>query len=176
MKNKDVEKRKKELIKELALLYDYDIEKDNAKISKEEIEAKRKVNVKDYLEGFDKEFDTYTKEKPKTKSLSNSQILYKDYTKEEIPLIINLYQEFLQEVYQPSKRYQLAIRIKKDIDKDIEKTFTEEQQELMKQYKECQNIIINDMTEEAFVYGYCMATELREEAIKRYGKVDIDKK
>ena len=110
MKNKDVEKRKKELIKELALLYDYDIEKDNAKISKEEIEAKRKVNVKDYLEGFDKEFDTYTQEKIK-----------------EIPLIINLYQEFLQEVYQPSKRYQLAIRIKKDIDKDIEKTFTEEQ-------------------------------------------------
>ena len=40
MKNKDVEKRKKELIKELALLYDYDIEKDNAKISKEEIEEK----------------------------------------------------------------------------------------------------------------------------------------
>ena len=65
MKNKDVEKRKKELIKELALLYDYDIEKDNAKISKEEIEAKRKVNVKDYLEGFDKEFDTYTQEKIK---------------------------------------------------------------------------------------------------------------
>lgn len=29
------------------------------------------------------------KEKPKTKSLSNSQILYKDYTKEEIPLIIS---------------------------------------------------------------------------------------
>lgn len=159
MKNKDVEKRKKELIKELALLYDYDIEKDNAKITKEEIEEKRKVNVKDYLGGFDKEFDTYTQEKIK-----------------EIPLIINLYQEFLQEVYQPSKRYQLAIKIKKEIDKDIEKTFTEEQQELMKQYKECQNIILNDMTEEAFVYGYCMATELREEAIKRYGKVDVDKK
>lgn len=159
MKNKDVEKRKKELIKELALLYDYDIEKDNAKISKEEIEAKRKVNVKDYLEGFDKEFETYTKEKIK-----------------EIPLLINLYQEFLQEVYQPSKRYQLVIKIKKEMDKDIEKTFTEEQQELMKQFKECQDIMMNDMNEESFIYGYCMASELREEAIKRYGKADVNKK
>lgn len=159
MKNKDIEKRKKELIKELALLYNYNIEKDNAKITKEEIEEKRKVNVKDYLEGFDKEFDTYTQEKIK-----------------EIPLIINLYQEFLQEVYQPSKRYLLALKIKNEINEDIEKTFTEEQQELMKQFKECQDIILNDMTEEAFVYGYCMATELREEAIKRYGAVNVDRK
>lgn len=159
MKNKDIEKRKKELIKELALLYNYNIEKDNAKITKEEIEEKRKVNVKDYLEGFDKEFETYTQEKIK-----------------EIPLLINLYQEFLQEVYQPSKRYLLALKIKNEINEDIEKTFTEEQQELMKQFKECQDIILNDMTEEAFVYGYCMATELREEAIKRYGAVNVDRK
>lgn len=159
MKNKDVEKRKKELIKELALLYNYNIEKNNAKIPKEEIKEKRIVNVKDYLEGFDKEFETYTQEKIK-----------------EVPLLINLYQEFLQEVYQPSKRYLLALKIKNEINEDIEKTFTEEQQELMKQFKECQDIMINDMNEESFIYGYCMASELREEAIKRYGKVDVDKK
>lgn len=159
MKDKDVEKRKKELIKELALLYNYNIDKDNTKITKEEIEEKRTVNVKDYLEGFDKEFETYTKEKIK-----------------EIPLLINLYQEFLQEVYHPSKRYLLALKIKKEINEDIEKTFTEEQQELMKQFKECQDIILNDMTEESFIYGYCMASELREEAIERYGKADVNKK
>ena len=156
---KNIEKRKKELIKELALLYDYNIEKDNAKIPKEEIEEKRTVNVKDYLEGFDKEFETYTQEKIK-----------------EVPLLINLYQEFLQEVYQPSKRYLLALKIKNEINEDIEKTFTEEQQELMKQFKECQDIMINDMNEESFIYGYCMASELREEAIKRYGKADVNKK
>lgn len=159
MKNKDVEKRKKELIKELALLYNYNIEKNNAKIPKEEIKEKRIVNVKDYLEGFDKEFETYTQEKIK-----------------EVPLLINLYQEFLQEVYQPSKRYLLALKIKNEINEDIEKTFTEEQQELMKQFKECQDIMINDMNEESFIYGYCMASELREEAIKRYGKADVNKK
>lgn len=156
---KNIEKRKKELIKELALLYDYNIEKDNAKIPKEEIEEKRTVNVKDYLEGFDKEFETYTQEKIK-----------------EVPLLINLYQEFLQEVYQPSKRYLLALKIKNEINEDIEKTFTEEQQELMKQFKECQDIMINDMNEESFIYGYCMASELRGEAIKRYGAVNVDRK
>ena len=159
MKNKDIEKRKKELIKELAVLYNYNIEKNNAKIPKEEIKEKRIVNVKDYLEGFDKEFETYTQEKIK-----------------EVPLLINLYQEFLQEVYQPSKRYLLALKIKNEINEDIEKTFTEEQQELMKQFKECQDIMINDMNEESFIYGYCMASELREEAIKRYGKADVNKK
>lgn len=159
MKNKDVEKRKKELIRELALLYNYNIDKDNTKIIKEEIEEKRTVNVKDYLEGFDKEFETYTQEKIK-----------------EIPLLINLYQEFLQEVYHPSKRYLLALKIKNEINEDIKKTFSEEQQELMKQFKECQDIMINDMNEESFIYGYCMASELREEAIERYSKADVNKK
>lgn len=159
MKSKDIEKRKKELIRELALLYNYNIDKDNTKITKEEIEEKRTVNVKDYLEGFDKEFETYTQEKIK-----------------EIPLLINLYQEFLQEVYHPSKRYLLALKIKNEINEDIKKTFSEEQQELMKQFKECQDIMINDMNEESFIYGYCMASELREEAIERYSKADVNKK
>ena len=91
-------------------------------------------------------------------------------------MLINLYQEFLHEVYQPSKRYLLALKIKNKINDDIEETFTEEQQELMKQFKECQDIILNDMTEESFIYGYCMASELREEAIERYGKTDVNKK
>ena len=151
MKNKDVEKRKKELIKELALLYNYNIEKNNAKIPKEEIKEKRIVNVKDYLEGFDKEFETYTQEKIK-----------------EVPLLINLYQEFLQEVYQPSKRYLLALKIKNEINEDIEKTFTKEQKEIMKQFKECDNILIDDMVQEAFVYGYAMCNQLKEETSKKY--------
>lgn len=149
MNNKNQEERKKALIKELAVLYNYDVSKDN--INKKDIEEKRINNVKDYLKGFDTEFETSMQEKIK-----------------EVPLLISLYQEFLQEVYQPSKRYKLALKLRNEINDDIEKTFTEEQQELMKQYKECELIMIDDITEEAFVYGFSLAYQLKEESIKKY--------
>ncbi len=159
MQEKEIEKRKRELLNELALLYEYDFKEEKPKVSKEEIEEKRKVNVRNYLEGFYKEFKIYKKEITK-----------------EIPLLINLYEEFLQEVYNPSDRYKLALKIINEINEDIEKTFSEEQQELMKQFKECQDIMIDDMVQEAFVYGYAMASELKEEVINRYRVADVDKK
>lgn len=159
MQEKEIEKRKRELLNELALLYGYNFKEEKPKVSKEEIEEKRKVNVRNYLEGFYKEFKIYKKE-----------------TTKEIPLLINLYEEFLQEVYNPSDRYKIALKIINEINEDIEKTFSEEQQELMKQFKECQDIMIDDMMQEAFVYGYAMASELKEEVISRYGVADGDKK
>lgn len=153
MNNKNQEERKKALIKELAVLYNYDVSKDN--IHKKDIKEKRINNVKDYLKGFDTEFETSMQEKIK-----------------EVPLLISLYQEFLQEVYQPSNRYKLALKLRNEINDDIEKTFTEEQQELMKQYKECELIMIDDITEESFIYGFSLAYQLKEESIKKY---NIDK-
>lgn len=155
MSNKNQEERKKALIKELAVLYNYDVSKDN--INKKDIKEKRINNVKDYLKGFDKEFETSMQEKIK-----------------EFPLLISLYQEFLQEVYQPSNRYKLALKLRNEINDDIEKTFTEEQQELMKQYKECELIMIDDMTEESFIYGFSLAYQLKEESIKKYNTNKIN--
>lgn len=155
MNNKNQEERKKALIKELAVLYNYDVSKDN--INKNDIEEKRINNIKDYLKGFDKEFETNMQEKIK-----------------EVPLLISLYQEFLQEVYQPSNRYKLALKLRNEINDDIEKTFTEEQKELMKQYKECELIMIDDMTEEAFVYGFSLAYQLKEESIRKYNTEKVN--
>ena len=155
MNNKKLEERKKALIKELAVLYNYDVSKNN--INKKDIKEKRINNVKDYLKGFDKEFETNVQEKIK-----------------EVPLLISLYQEFLQEVYQPSNRYKLALKLRNEINDDIEKTFTEEQQELMKQYKECVLIMIDDMTEESFIYGFSLAYQLKEESIKKYNTSKIN--
>ena len=155
MNNKKLEERKKALIKELAVLYNYDVSKNN--INKKDIKEKRINNVKDYLKSFDKEFETNVQEKIK-----------------EVPLLISLYQEFLQEVYQPSNRYKLALKLRNEINDDIEKTFTEEQQELMKQYKECVLIMIDDMTEESFIYGFSLAYQLKEESIKKYNTSKIN--
>lgn len=155
MNNKNQEKRKKALIKELAVLYNYDVSKDN--INKKYIKEKRINNVKDYLKGFDKEFETNMQEKIK-----------------EIPLLISLYQEFLQEVYQPSNRYKLALKLRNEINDDIEKSFSAKQQELMKQYKECGLIMIDDIAEESFIYGFSLAYQLKEESIKKYNTEKVN--
>ena len=66
---------------------------------------------------------------------------------------------------------QCIVTIKDDEIIDF-RTFTEEQQELMKQYKECELIMIDDITEESFIYGFSLAYQLKEESIKKY---NIDK-
>lgn len=147
----DKEKRKNELLEELALLYKNDISNKELKIDNKKIEEKRQTNVKDYFKGFYKEFEIYREEKIK-----------------EIPVILRLYENFIEEIYQPSKRYKLALKIRNEINEDIEKTFTDEQKEIMTQYKECENIMTDDMVQEAFVYGYSMCSQLKEESTKKY--------
>lgn len=147
----DKEKRKNELLEELALLYKNDISNKELKIDNKKIEEKRQTNVKDYFKGFYKEFEIYREEKIK-----------------EIPVILRLYENFIEEIYQPSKRYKLALKIRNEINIDMEKTFTDEQKEIMTQYKECENIMIDDVTEQAFIYGYAMCSQLKEESTKKY--------
>ena len=150
-KNENIEKRKKDLLEELAVLYKNDILDKELKIDNKKIEEKRQANVKDYFEGFYEELEIYREEKTK-----------------EIPVILRLYEEFIEEIYQPSKRYKLALKIRNEINTDIEKTFSKEQKEIMKQFKECESILIDDMVQEAFVYGYAMCNQLTEETTKKY--------
>ena len=124
---------------------------ENKKIDSKEIEQRREMNVKNYLEGFDKEFESNAAEKIN-----------------KTPLMVRLYKDFIQEIYQPSKRYKLALKIKNEINADMEKTFTKEQKEIMKQFKECESILIDDLIEQAFIYGYAMCNQLKEESIKQY--------
>ena len=44
----------------------------------------------------------------------------------------------------------------------------DEQKDLLEQWQYCEDRILDDMVEQAFVYGYATAVELREEAIKQY--------
>ena len=141
----ELKNKQKQLLEEVV-----EVDK-NRKIDSKEIEQRREINVKNYLEGFDKEFETDVAEKIN-----------------KTPLMVRLYKDFIQEIYQPSKRYKLALKIKNEIDEDISKTFTKEQQELMKQFKECESIMIDDIVQEAFVFGFSMSYQLKEEATKKY--------
>ena len=86
----------------------------------------------------------------------------------ETPLLINLFNDFVQQIYKPSKLYKLAIKTQNDIYEEMKKTFTEEQKQLLEQWKFCEDRILDDMLEQSFIYGYSMSCQLREEAIKQY--------
>ena len=119
---------------------------------KEELE-KAKSNFQDYLEGFDEEFETHTKERIK-----------------ETPLLLKVFNEFVEEIYQPTQIYNLALKLRNQIKDEMEETFTIEQLKLIEQYQFYEDRMSDDMIEQAFIYGYAMNDELRYEAKKQYAK------
>lgn len=135
------------------------VEKMGYEFSKEKIKDKPSENYQEkkeelyagYLKGFDEEFETHTKQRIK-----------------ETPLLITLFQEFVQEIYQPSSLHQMAQQVKFKISDELDKSLNKEQKKLLEQWKFCEDRILDDMIEQAFVYGYSISSQLREEAIKQY--------
>ena len=115
------------------------------------LEQQKKENYKNHLEGFDEEFETHTQLRIK-----------------ETPLLLALFNEFVQEIYRPSEMYKLAAKTKNIINDELLKTLNEEQKDLLEQWQYCEDRILDDMVEQAFVYGYATAVELREDAVSQY--------
>lgn len=117
----------------------------------DDIEELKKANYKNYLEGFDEEFETHTKNRI-----------------EETPLLKEMFNEFVQQIYRPSNMYWVAIKTKGIIKEDLLKTLNDEQKNMLEQLQFCEDKILEDMTEQAYIYGYATAVELRDEAVKQY--------
>lgn len=62
------------------------------------------------------------------------------------------------------------IDIEKKIKNKMKETFTDEQMNLLEQYQNCEDKILQDMVEQAFVFGYVMSNELKYEATRYYNK------
>lgn len=154
-KKQELENKLKTLDKVKDTLYGRisEFNKDQDKILKQiqEIEQAKKKDYKDYLEGFDEEFETHTKERIK-----------------ETPLLLALFQEFVQQVYRPSKMYKLAIKTKDTINTELTKSLNDEQKNLLEQWQYCEDRILDDMVEQAFIYGYATSVQLRDDAVKQY--------
>ena len=117
----------------------------------ENLKQQKEENYKNYLVGFDEEFKTHTEQRIK-----------------ETPLLLSMFKKFLQEVYRPSRIYKLAIKTKNMIKEDLLKTLNDEQKDKIEQLQLCEDRILEDIIEQAFIYGYATAVELREEAIEHY--------
>lgn len=118
---------------------------------KESLKRVEKTKYIDYLQGFDEEFSTHTKEKIN-----------------EIPLIKNLFDVFIQEMFRPSRVYKIVNEAKAKLKDELENCLDSEQKGLLEKWTECEDLIIDDKTEQAFVYGYIMCSELKEETKKQY--------
>lgn len=114
-------------------------------------ETKVEENFKNYLDNFDKEYYTHLKEKVK-----------------EIPLLINVFRKLIDEIFELNE-FQLAVLQKQvSIENELLKNLTSDQIQLLEQLQKCGNILNSEMVEQAFIFGYSTAVELRDEAIKQY--------
>ena len=130
--------------------------KDNFKYMQTQLEKKleeleNKAEFKNYLEGFDKVFETHTAKRIK-----------------ETPLQLKLFNVFAQEIYQPTKLQEKITKVKQEIKEEMKKTFTDEQLYLVEQYQYCEDRISDDLQEQAFIFGYAISNELKYEAITKY--------
>lgn len=131
----------------------HEFDKDQQELIKklDDIEELKKANYKNYLEGFDEAFETHTQDRLK-----------------ETPLLMRMFNEFVEHIFKPSNMYWLAAKTKNRIKEDLLKTLNDEQKDMLDQFQLCEDRILDDMTEQAFIYGYSIAMQSREEAIKQY--------
>lgn len=130
-----------------------DFDKDQQEMLKQlqELDQQEKKDYKNYLEGLDEEFETHTKDRIK-----------------ETPLLFSLFNDFVQHIYKPSKMYWLASKTKSIIDDELRNTLDNEQKDLLEQWQFCEDRMLDDMVEQAFIYGYAMSVQFREEAVQQY--------
>lgn len=128
-----------------------DLEKIFQKIEDEIISKKKlqqKDRYKDYLEMFDKLFETDAKE-------------YIDFKK--MKLLKSLHQYFAEELYEPSKEYN---RIRKEFVEyadNLREQLTEDQKDVFDKAIDLCNEMTEEQDEQAFIFGFIMGHKLKLE-------------
>ena len=105
--------------------------------------------AEDYLKSFDEEFNTAVNERIK-----------------ETPLLKIVFEQFINEIYRPNKIQNQILNILVKLEDEISKEFTEKQKTIFNQWKFCEDRMTDDLAEQAFMYGYAMANQLRNETEK----------
>lgn len=88
--------------------------------------------------------------------------LHIEKAKKKIPNLMKMLERFDDEIYMPTKIYKLMIEVKDKIEEEL--NLTNEQKELFQYWAVCEDNISNDIVEQAFIYGYSLATALKGES------------
>lgn len=111
-----------------------------------DLKAMKVKNIDDYIEEFYKVFEFTSNERAK-----------------RYPMLMELFDNFIREIQCGDKNYRLMKRTKIELDQAIENTCTKGQVQLVDCSQCIQDIINDEMAEKAFIFGYVMCNEIKEE-------------
>ena len=103
-------------------------------------------SIDDYVEEFYKVFEFTSDERAK-----------------RYPMLMELYINFIREIQSMDKNYRLLTKTKNELDQAIENTCTKGQMQLVDCSQCIQGIINDEIAEKAFIFGYVMCNEIKEE-------------
>lgn len=81
--------------------------------------------------------------------------------RKRMPVLMNIFEQFSDEIYGESKVQKKAVDEKDKLQKEMKLNF--EQNKLFEQYDELENLILDNMVESAFIYGFAISEELKDE-------------
>ena len=116
-----------------------------------ELKAMKVKNIDDYVDEFYKLFEFTSDERAK-----------------RYPMLMEIYDNFIREIQTEDKNYRLMRKTKYELEKALEESATKGQMQLVECSESIQDIINDEMTEKAFIFGYMMCNELKEETKSIY--------
>lgn len=133
-------------------------------VEKEDVEEKEEIkNIKKdlneetlysgYLDGWDTEYGIQMQNRIK-----------------EAPILISILEDMNTEIHRPSKLYKIASTIRERVEKDLNADMSDKSKKLLEQLKYCDEVILFDAMRDAFIYGYAISNEMKEETKKYFGK------
>ena len=84
------------------------------------------------------------------------------------PMIMSLYKEHFQSVVAPSKYQQMASQLRGKIAEELRNTLDNDQRQLLEQWEEYEDMVIENKIQEAYVYGFFTGSTIRSESIREY--------
>ena len=111
-----------------------------------DLKAMKVKNIDDYVEEFYNVFEFTSDERAK-----------------RYPMLMELYDNFMREIQGGDKNYRLMRKLRAELDQALETTCTKGQMQLI-DCSQCITDVINDeFAEKAFIFGYVMCNEIKEE-------------
>ena len=103
-----------------------------------------------YLKGFDEEYQTQMQDRIK-----------------KTPMLINILESMDSELHRPSKLYKIASKARERIEEDLSCEMSKNSKKLLEQLKYCDEVILFDAMRDAFIYGYAISIQMKEETEKK---------
>lgn len=112
------------------------------------MEDEKEKNILELVKEFDVTFNTSVAGKINTDVTS---------------IIKNLFLDYVENIYSPSEKYRQIGKKTKTKRKKLEDTMTSNQKEMLEDLVETENQKLDELIEQSFVYGFCLANQLRDE-------------